>query len=96
MNQGNLFGAPDPIVAPVIVRGKKKRSSTKANGYAARPGSGPAGETCRSCRHRVENENRTAKVYWKCGLMRHTWTGGTGTDVRASSPACSKWEEKEK
>lgn len=96
MKQGNLFGDPDLIAPVVMVRGKKKRSSTKPNGYADRPGTGPPGETCRSCRHRKENENRTARTYWKCGLMRHVWTGGAGTDIKAGSPACSKWEGKEK
>lgn len=94
MQQGNFFGDPEQV--PVAPPGKKKRASTKPNGYAMRPGTGPEGETCKTCRHRVPNENRTARTYWKCAKMRHTWTGGTGTDVRASSAACKLWEEIEK
>lgn len=33
------------------------------------------------------------KDYRKCQLMRAVWTGGAGTDIRANSPACSKFEE---
>ena len=53
-------------------------------------GSGPAGETCGSCKHLYPN--RMAKVYWKCGLMRKFWTGGAGTDIRRAWAACEKWE----
>lgn len=61
-------------------------------GYAATPGTGPMGETCHSCKHYAYNEGRTARAYRKCALMRAIWTGGPGTDIKAGSPACSKWE----
>lgn len=58
--------------------------------YAALPGTGPAGETCRSC------DNLSGKYmsrrYYKCELTRALWTGGPGTDVKVRSPACSKWK----
>lgn len=63
-------------------------------GYAARPGSGPEGETCKTCEHIARKE--MGKTYLKCGLMQAQWTGGPGTDIRASAPACSKWLAKEK
>ena len=63
-------------------------------GYAATPGTGPVGETCRSCQHYTHNDTRTARLYRKCALMRSTWTGGPGTDIKASSPACSKWTQR--
>lgn len=62
-------------------------------GHAARPGTGPEGETCRTCQHycRVEWHNK----YWlKCGLMEHAWTHGPGTDIKAGSPACKFWERR--
>jgi hypothetical protein len=59
-------------------------------GYAAIPGTGPAGETCGSCAHMVRR--RLGGVYRKCGLMRAQWTGGAKTDIKATSPACSRWE----
>lgn len=55
--------------------------------YAAPPGSGPDGETCGSCKHIA----RSAK-FRKCELVRHKWTHGLGTDIKARAPACSKWE----
>ena len=67
-----------------------KRKTTQPNGYAARPGSGPEGETCGSCKHLYRN--RLAKTYLKCALMRRHWTGGAGTDVKARAPACRNWE----
>lgn len=58
--------------------------------YADVPGTGPAGETCKTCKHYHRKE--MGKVYRKCELMRAHWTGGGGTDILASAPACSKWE----
>lgn len=56
------------------------------SGYAALPGTGPTGETCKTCgNHRAR---QFAKVYHKCTL---TETGGATTDIRVSSPACAKW-----
>lgn len=80
---------------PLVVRiSEAKRKPTEPKGYAAVPGTGPAGETCRSCRHKVAS-NWTAKRYLKCALMQAHWTGGPGTDIRAGSPACARWEKKE-
>ena len=66
----------------------KKKVKHPANGYAAMPGTGPAGETCRSCRHLVQN----CYGFYKCKLMRRVWTNGYGTDVRVKSPACREWQ----
>ena len=59
-------------------------------GHFARPGSGPQGETCKSCKHLTSN--RLGKTYLKCGKNRARWTGGEASDVRARDPACSGWE----
>lgn len=72
----------------------KKRRAPTPNGYAARPGSGPAGETCGTCRHLYRN--RQAKTYLKCGLMQRGWTSGRASDVLAKAPACSRWEAEPK
>ena len=85
----DLFGHVAPYREPVAP-GIPRRKVTKAAGYAAEPGSGPAGETCRTCRHYT---HRTlAKRYRKCGLMAHAWTRGPGSDILARSPACNRWE----
>lgn len=69
---------------------KRLRAGTTPKGYAALPGTGPAGETCGSCGHLARRQ--MARVYLKCELMRAQWTGGAGTDVRAGSPACRRWQ----
>lgn len=68
--------------------GKRGRNANP-KGYAGRPGSGPDGETCRSCTHYVV---KPGGRYRKCGLLRWRWTNGAGTDILAGSPACEKWE----
>lgn len=93
----DLFGiASQPhAMTPAQKRatGRAKRREPVPAGYAALPGSGPAGETCKSCRHLFRN--RMAKTYLKCSLMQRYWTGGGKTDVRAGSPACKRWEKPE-
>lgn len=70
---------------------KSRRKDPQPRGHAAPPGSGPEGETCRSCRHLVRRE--LAKTYFKCALRRRTH--GRATDVRAKDPACARWEKTE-
>lgn len=85
---------PDsPALLPDERRQIFRRLPTPKKGHAARPGSGPEGETCGTCRNL--HRNRMAKTYLKCGLMRAHWTGGAGTDVRARDAACSQWTAKE-
>lgn len=67
-----------------------RRPKQKQNGYAALPGSGPAGETCGSCANMVRKE--LSRSYLKCALMSAHWTGGAGSDVRSKSPACRRWD----
>lgn len=57
------------------------------SGYVAKPGSGPAGETCGSCQHVVGRGSR----FLKCNLARAKWTHTRRTDILARAPACSKW-----
>lgn len=68
----------------------RRRNPNTPCGYAAAPGTGPAGETCRTCMHAVGL--RYGRTYWKCAKVRHKWTGGRRTDIRLKSPACSAWE----
>lgn len=74
------------------------RKPTVKNGYAAPPGTGPASETCKTCKFKVScggPKHGRAKSFIKCELRRATWTHGEGTDILAGSPACSKWEKKD-
>lgn len=69
--------------------GKPPKRPHMSSGYAAIPGTGPAGETCGSCRHHkvVEYANR----YHKCAIGKVT--SGAATDIRVRSAACIKWEK---
>lgn len=67
------------------------RQRPKTTGYAATPGTGPAGETCKTCRHRVRKYTGS-KTFNKCGLVKATC--GPGTDIKISAPACGRWEVK--
>ena len=74
---------------PLDLFGAEIREPVKnmVKGYPTFPGTGPAGETCRSCKHKVAHQyNRT---YWKCWLVKPT--RGPGTDIRLKSPACAYW-----
>lgn len=96
MTQTDLFGNPVDLQAmmdaPLTAPTRKKRKPTVANGYATTPGTGPAGETCKTCKNIVRRHSESGKSFLKCALRN--WTNGTGTDIRASSPACSGWEAK--
>ena len=63
--------------------------------YAGVPGQGPEGKECRHCAHR-RHIDLSQKVISKCGLMERNWTGGKGTDIQATAPACEHFKEKEK
>jgi hypothetical protein len=77
-------------VVTVQPRGKHY---TEPRGYADRPGTGPEGETCRTCQHYVRV--RHARTYPKCNLTRACWTGGRRSDILVNAAACSKWEKRE-
>ena len=64
-----------------------------ANGYAAPPGSGPAGETCSSCGNCTRHTMQSARAFHKCDLTVHT--GGRGSDVLVTAPACRFWKSPE-
>ena len=73
---------------------KGKRKPTPPRGHAGPPGSGPEGETCKTCKHLTRVQY--AKTYIKCRLTKATWTNGPGSDIRAKDAACWKWEPQEK
>lgn len=81
MSTPDLFGGPDEKP-----RGKHY---VAPRGYAAPPGTGPAGETCATCQHA-----RRMGRYAKCGhpIRHHFNTHGPATDIRLRTAACSKWE----
>lgn len=90
--------APDLLAImgmPALTPSERKsllKTRKKTGLYAAQPGSGPAGETCGSCEHKTARGN-VAGRYLKCLLTRPQWTKGSATDIKARTPACSKWEK---
>ncbi len=75
---------------PLGAAKRKGKRDESARGYPARPGTGPTGETCKTCNHLCRVQY--AKTYLKCALTRQAWTQSPKTDIRAKSPACQLWE----
>ncbi len=91
----DLFGNPQPLIpdGPAMTPAERRKATRKEptpRGYAATPGTGPAGETCGSCAHEAIVVH--AKNYHKCDASQTKWTGGRATDILVRSPACAKWE----
>lgn len=57
-------------------------------------GSGPAGESCGSCRHAVPTHSGSGKRFYKCALVRAYWTRGDGSDIKLRWSACRSWQAK--
>lgn len=84
MKVPSLFGGDVDIT-------QNKGGAPKKNGlYASTAGTGPDNETCKTCKHLFSFT--MAKTYYKCLLVKHHWTHGSGTDVKVKTPACDKWE----
>lgn len=79
--QFDLFGDSLPL-----------RRTFATGGYAAKPGTGPAGKTCRQCRNYVRVQ-RNDQFHPKCCLLEKQWTHGKGTDIKAGAAACAYFEE---
>ena len=78
------------ILGAGLVGQPRKRKDPTPAGYAWRPGTGPEGETCKTCAHHVIK--RLGGTYHKCEIIRAKWTGGRKTDILVWSPACKFWE----
>ena len=81
MSQGTFFDAGEPV-----------NRKYKKHGHAAVPGTGPKGETCKTCQHCTPTGNG-GKTFYKCGLCRIGWTHGPATDIRVKDPACGMWRK---
>lgn len=73
-----------PDIPAIPVRGKHY---IQPRGYAAMPGTGPAGSTCGNCQYA-----QRFRRWIKCTLVARKWTGGRATDILARSPGCRNWE----
>lgn len=65
----------------------------KPKGSGATPapsGSGPAGETCKTCAFSYAITTGCRKRFWKCAWCVRT--SGSATDIRLKWEACSRWQ----
>lgn len=74
------------IGGDVVTAEQRGKHYIEPRGYYYHPGTGPAGETCGSCKH------REGRRYPKCGLNRARWTHSRSTDILTRAPACKYWE----
>jgi len=88
--QRELFD--DTEVGPRTLLPASVRPGAKLRATPAPPGTGPAGETCKTCRFLARSGGGGRRYFLKCGLMRADWTHGPGTDVRAGWAACREWQ----
>lgn len=97
----DLFGqlVTEPWPVPLGVKEprpkgrRKKRKDPKPRGYARIPGTGPKGESCRTCDHAVRFR-LSSKCIYKCVCNYPRWTKGRGSDIVLKSPACLLWTMK--
>lgn len=75
---------PEALSAP-----RRSRPLDKAHPYPM--GSGPPGQSCGTCAKRVAFEYHN-KTYFKCHVLKASWTHGAATDIRCKDPACRSWE----
>lgn len=76
------------IGGEVVTAAQRGKHYIQPRGYYFHPGTGPAGETCGSCKH------KTGRRHLKCVLNCALWTHSRRTDILAGSPACKYWESK--
>ena len=79
----NLFGDEVSDIALKMSKRTDKR-------HPCSSGTGPKGETCGTCGHRVKVRYH-GKAYNKCGVLKGYWTHGPGTDLKCKDEACSMW-----
>lgn len=94
--KANLYSSDYKNIFGEEITPKAKHAKAKKNGYAFAPNTGPAGETCGSCKHLYRRQ--CSKAFFKCQKFRDMggkWTGGYGTDILVKSPACKFWEKSE-
>lgn len=97
MFTGEIEPERPPKIIPRYDGPRHSRRDPSPNGYAAKPGTGPDGETCKSCtnvrRFSTGDGTLSGKTWNKCDVFKRfwAWTSGRATDVLAGSPACSFW-----
>lgn len=84
----DLFGQPLPQAPMLRKDGRRRRGC-----YASRPGTGPKGQRCNTCRHCIV-VTQLGKRARKCELKAPIWTETEETNIKHNAPACRHWERK--
>lgn len=87
------FDPNGPALTELDRKRLMRRRASRPRGHAAPPGTGPAGEFCRTCKNYAIR--KWANTYRKCLLTEATWSNGPKTDIQAKDPACKFWEKAE-
>jgi hypothetical protein len=85
-----LFRTERTLFGPMEVAKEPEGRPLKRRCTPAPSGTGPEGETCKTCQSYTLVEHQD---YWypKCRKMEHEWTHGAATDIRAGWDACSEY-----
>lgn len=75
------------IGGEVVTGQQRSKHYVQPRGYFYHPGTGPQGETCKSCEHNVRFSR-----WHKCDLNRARWTSGRASDILVNAPACKYWQ----
>lgn len=73
----------------IVTVAQRGKHYVHPRGYAHYPGTGPVGETCKTCQHCIK-----FRRWNKCDKSRYRWTGGRASDILASAAACKFWQKK--
>ncbi|MEO1187987.1 MAG: hypothetical protein AAFW60_02865 [Pseudomonadota bacterium] len=73
---------------------RRKRGTGIPNGFPKPPGSGPDGKRCQDCANIRRVMAPSGSTFFKCAILRPSWTRGYGTDIRYRAAACSMFEVK--
>lgn len=76
------------IGGDVVTVRQRGKHYVQPRGYADHPGTGPIGQTCKTCQWIIK-----FRRWNKCEKSAHRWTGGRGSDILAGAPACRLWQE---
>jgi len=85
--------AVEPVAQQSEIFDKPRRHCRlKGRGYAGTPGTGPIGETCKTCaqlRCHTRTYGSGQRRWYKCALVKVTYS--VDTDIRLDAPACHAW-----
>lgn len=81
----DLFGHPMPSQELFRKDGRRRKI-----GYAARPGSGPRRQRCRTCKSCMAVLSKGVRSH-KCEVMAKIWSDDPATDIKPNAPACREW-----